>query len=262
MCNWFTMGPVGGTAAFIATFLERVRDRLGAEFIGLYAYGSLAGGDFDPASSDLDLLVAIRNDLTNERLETLRELHSAISRGPDPWANRMEAWYIPTAVLRRHDPALRNRSACISTVNLFGEMEPDEAWILNRWTVREKSAAFAGPDPKTLIDPIEPDSIKAAVRNMLRYEWSRSLSEHEWMRPRKYQAFTVLTMCRALIALEHGELISKPAAADWALRTLDPAWHPLIRQALERRADPAPDDVMPALDFVKFAIARATASPG
>ncbi len=242
---------------FLEEFPGVVSGALRDEFVGLYGYGSLVAGDFDPASSDLDLVVALAHDLTDGRLGLLRGLHADLAGRSNPWARRLEVWYMPVGVLRAHDPARRSRCACLSTVSPFGETEPDESWILNRHTVREHSPALAGPMPASLIDPIDPHTIRRTVGSMLRNSWSRQIHQPDWMRPRKYQAFTVLTMCRALHALEHGELLSKPRAADWALRTLDPSWGPLIRGALARRADPTPDDMTPTLEFVRFAVRQA-----
>jgi hypothetical protein len=51
----------------------------------------------------------------------------------------------------------------------------------------------------------------------------------------------VLSMCRALYCLEHGKVISKPAAAAWASQRLDPPWPELVDQALGWRTDQRPD---------------------
>src|SRR5581483_12314041 len=40
-----------------------VRAVLGARFAGMYLYGSLASGDFDPATSDVDFLVVTAGPL-------------------------------------------------------------------------------------------------------------------------------------------------------------------------------------------------------
>ena len=46
-----------------------------------------------------------------------------------------------------------------------------------------------------------------------------------------YQAYAVLTMCRARYALAHGAIVSKPAAGRWASAVLPNRWHALIQQA-------------------------------
>jgi hypothetical protein len=48
----------------------------------------------------------------------------------------------------------------------------------------------------------------------------------------------VLSHARILHRLAIGEAISKRAAGEWALQTLDPEWAALIRWALDDRPDP------------------------
>jgi len=55
--------PFSDVNAFLQQFLSHVRAILGSDFVGLYLYGSLALGDFDPASSDVDAVVATATPL-------------------------------------------------------------------------------------------------------------------------------------------------------------------------------------------------------
>jgi hypothetical protein len=132
---------------------------------------------------------------------------------------------------------------------------------LDRWIAREHGLAVAGPRPSTLIDPIGPKALQAAVRKLLLRFWAGQLDgpAPAWLRPRNYQAFAVLSMCRALYCLEHGTVISKPAAAAWASQRLDPPWPELADQALGWRTDQRPDDesLGATLSLVADAVARA-----
>jgi Domain of unknown function (DUF4111) len=76
------------------------------------------------------------------------------------------------------------------------------------------------------------------------------------LRPRNYQAFAVLTMCRDLYVVDHRVLVSKPVAAAWAGRRLGPPWTALVERALAWRADERPDDqsLPETLRFVAHAV--------
>ena len=50
--------PYADVNAILADLLARVQAVLGENFVGMYLYGSLATGTFDPESSDIDFLVA------------------------------------------------------------------------------------------------------------------------------------------------------------------------------------------------------------
>ncbi len=52
--------------AVLTILLDGAQSVLGDHFIGLYLYGSLASGDFNPQTSDVDFLVVTDTDLTDE----------------------------------------------------------------------------------------------------------------------------------------------------------------------------------------------------
>ena len=87
--------------------VERLRDgvveAVGDDLVGLYLAGSLGLGGFDPASSDVDVLVATARALPGAAVEGLRRLHRAL-HAEGGWAARLEVVYLPLATLRRFDP--------------------------------------------------------------------------------------------------------------------------------------------------------------
>jgi hypothetical protein len=109
--------------------------------------------------------------------------------------------------------------------------------------------------------PIGPEQLRAAVRFSLAGHWALQGTDVAWLRPRNYQAFAVLSMCRDLYALEHGTLASKPVAAAWASRRLGPPWTAQVERALGWRSDPRIDDrALPeTLAFVAHVVALAGA---
>ena len=239
----------------LAALLREARAILGAAFIGLYLYGSLSLGDFTPGSSDVDFLIVTREALSPATRGALAALHARLAASELPYARKLEGWYFPLAVLRRDDPAAR-----VPTIGAdwpFGLGEPGPVWIIERWIVRERGVTVVGPPPATLIEPISPGALRGAVRALLRDFWARQLDGPEWLRTRDYQAFAILTICRALHTLATGTVVSKPAAAAWATAQLDPRWSPTIARALVWRHDARPDDMAAMLSFVRWAVERA-----
>lgn len=247
--------PYPEVNAVLALLLEGVRAVLGEELIGLYLFGSLSGDDFDPGSSDIDFLVVTAGALPDGTLEGLREMHARIAASGLPWATRLEGVYWPRAALRRHDPA-DARHPTIGVDWEFGLGEHGPNWIIERWIVRERGVTVWGSPPRTLIDPVSPDELRAATRDTILDRWPGRLHDPEWLRPREYQAFAILTMCRALYTLERGVVASKPVAAAWARDTLAPPWPDLIARALAWRGDQRPDDPTATLAFIRYTIAR------
>jgi len=247
--------PYPAVNAALALLLREARAILGAEFVGLYLYGSLSLGDFTPDSSDVDFLIVTRAALPPATQEALAALHARLAVSAQPYARKLEGWYFPLATLRHDDPGAR-----VPTIGAdwpFGLGEPGPVWIIERWIVRERGVTVAGPPPEILIDPVSPEMLRGAVRALLRDFWRPQLDGPEWLRPRGYQAFAILTMCRALHTLADGTVVSKPAAAAWATRHLDPRWAPLIDRALAWRHDERPADMGEMLAFVRWTVERA-----
>jgi hypothetical protein len=242
---------------------DGVRDALGARLVGLYLCGSLALGGFDRVSSDVDVLVATTRVLPRPVTGRLAALHAAL-RAAGGWTARLEAVYLPVAALRRYDPEDQRGYPIGAGDREFALGRQGPTWVLDRWIAREHGLVVAGPGPRTLIDPITPAQLRAAARASLLGFWAGQLDEPDpaWLRSRTYQAFAILSLCRALYCLEHGEVVSKPAAAAWASRRLDPPWPELAARALTWRADPHPDDggLADTLRLVADAAARARSS--
>ena len=245
--------PYGDVNAMLLLLLARVQAILRDKLIGCYLYGSLSLGDFDPESSDIDFLMVTTEDLTENVLEELQAMHADIAASGLHYANRLEGSYIPRAALRSYDPQNANHP----TIGIdwdFHVGQHGNNWIIERHIVREHGVVVWGPSPKTLIDHVPVEAIKAAVCETLRNFWTAQLAGAEWLRPREYQAFAILTMCRALYTLQQGVVASKPEAAAWASQTLDPKWRPTIEKALTWRSQHVKDDLSETLAFLRFAI--------
>jgi len=153
-----TMGYSTGYAdvdAVLAKLLAGVRGTLGPELVGVYLDGSLATGDFVEHSSDIDVLVVTEDALSDEVVAALGTMHARLATGTSKWARELEVSYIPRRALRRFDPD-NNFHPCIQrgSDQLLTE-EHDRAWVIHRHVVRERGVALVGPDPRTLIDPVD-----------------------------------------------------------------------------------------------------------
>jgi hypothetical protein len=250
--------PHDDVNALLCLLLERVRGILVDQLVGMYLYGSLSLGDFDPESSDVDFLFVTEGEIAHDTLDALRRMHADIASSGLRYAQKLEGSYIPRAALRRYDPT----NALHPTLGVdwdFGLGQHGTNWIVERHIVREHGVAVWGAPPETLIDPVPRRNLQAATCAMLTEFWAQQLDGAAWLEPRDYQAFAALTMCRALYTLSEGDVISKPQAAAWALRALGAEWRPLIERAMEWRHQHERDDLTETLAFIRFAIGRAGA---
>jgi predicted nucleotidyltransferase len=234
--------------------LSSVKEILKEQFIGMYLYGSLSGGDFNPKSSDLDFTVVTKGELPEQTIAGLEAMHKQIWATRLKWADKLEGAYVSKELMRRHDP---NGAPC-PTVNegKFYVAHLGSSWNIQRHIIREDGVVVEGPDPKTLIDFVSPDGIRGAVTAILDDWWFPMLDDPSWLgdHSREYHAFAILSMCRALHALEHGTIVSKPIAARWAREKLDQKWHQIIDRAiLAQGPTPAPLDLYHgALELIRF----------
>ncbi|MDQ3006385.1 MAG: DUF4111 domain-containing protein, partial [Chloroflexota bacterium] len=128
-------------------------------------------------------------------------------------------------------------------------------WIIQRHVVREYGVVIEGPAPKTLIEFVSPNDIRGAVMGTLSEWWFPMLNDPTWLRNGESgdRAFAVITMCRVLHALEHGTIVSKPKAIQWAQSELGDPWKTLIDQAVAVSQHKEQDVVLKeVLDFIVF----------
>ncbi len=243
--------PFDGLNTVLAHLTDKVGEILGDNLIGLYLQGSFAVGDADEMS-DCDFMAVIARDLTAQERDALQAIHAAIHDLPhEPWRHRLEGSYAPAAIIRRltdepRDPPGEPRGPDWADAGMGGagprhypfvyldhgakaliRSEHDNSQVV-RWSLREKGVVLAGPDPRTLIDPVTPDMLRTEVRATMDLALALGL---EPMSMKAWQSFWVGLYCRMLHTLVTGQVWSKKASAAWAQAHLEPEWAPLIARA-------------------------------
>jgi hypothetical protein len=183
-------------------------------------------------------------------------MHANLKARGGPF-DALEGSYIPRAALRRWDPA-NARHPHLSHERGFEVGEHGADWVIQRFVLREHGVAIAGPPPREWIDEVTPAQLRAAVAQILRDFWTTTGSSDEFLRPRAYQVFAVQTMCRALHALEHGVIVSKPVALRWALGALPERFAPSIERALAFPNGAQRDELDKTRALIRFTLERAT----
>jgi predicted nucleotidyltransferase len=252
-------------APLIDELTAGIRAALGENIVGVYLRGSLALGGFDPATSDVDLLVVTERPVSEVEGEALEALHNRIPpTNADGAGRRYEVSYIDRAAIRRFGPSqrLHPRSGDEAPFEWY---EHRDNFVLERWTVRERGVTLLGPDPKTLIDLVSTEEIRAAVASELRIrivDWAGSTGPAPgWLRHRGAQVFEVETVCRALHTLATGELRTKAEAIAWAREMLPSEWQPVIAWSQTYRGDLTHDEtqIEEIRAFARWAAAKTEA---
>lgn len=230
MSNLPVMEPA--VELFLSEILRRLQGVLQANLAGLYLFGSLAWGDFDPDISDIDLLAVTEAELSAAEFRALDQAHEALVRQYPRWDSRLELGYAPWPALKTFKTQPMPL-AMLSPGEPFHRKTAGPDWLINGYVLQEKGIALYGPAPQDFIPPIRQDEYRQAVKEQLA-EWWTWIENTRHSRP--YQGFAILTMCRALYALRVGEQVSKKKAMLWAQQAY-PQWAGAIAAAWQWRQD-------------------------
>lgn len=241
-------------------FVNSVQEILKNNLVGIYLQGSFAAGDFD-RHSDVDWLIVIEEELSDETVAALQEMHGRLYDMEQHWAQHLEGSYFPRETLRDNSKCgtdlwfLDNGSQKLKRSDHCNT-------IVVRWTVREHGLPLTGPPPETLIDPITAETLKGEIYVTIN-EWGEEiLNDSDRFNNNFYQVFIVLSYCRMLHSLDEGFIGSKLDGAEWAKANLDPKWTGLIDQCLASRPDPErtvfhradPAEFALTLEFLRYAM--------
>jgi predicted nucleotidyltransferase len=227
-------------AASVLEELEaQVRDLLGANLRGIYVYGSLAFECYNPARSDVDVLVVTRRRMAPE---TRRELSSVLNRLQEKaeleisFLSRadLEPWRYPTPF----DYHFSGSSEVHDRAGVYFATEVANA--------RTRGVALVGPPPQEVFPAVpDEDFLDSVERDLV---WAR---DHLQERP----GYAVLNACRVVAYRRERRVMSKAEAASWGIRHAPRRFRALIGEAAaiyagERDAELDRDAV---LAFVEWA---------
>ncbi|HET7726020.1 MAG TPA: aminoglycoside adenylyltransferase family protein [Candidatus Limnocylindrales bacterium] len=219
--------PGGQVDAAVAT----IRGALGPDgIVGVYLFGSAIEGGLRP-DSDLDLLVlsghALRRDEKASLVDGLRPI-SRRSLRPSGW-RPLEVTVVHQVDVRpwRYPPRLELQyGEWLTDEDLGAQLDasatpnPDLAVLIAM--VRAHGHALIGPPPREVLDPVPREDLIRAIRD----EVPALLDDLE-----DDTRNVLLTLARAWATVTTGAILSKDAAADWALGRLPPPLRPALARA-------------------------------
>jgi hypothetical protein len=230
----------------LEALIAALREALPNNLLGVYFRGSLAIGDFDPETSDVDVLVITNRPVSESEFEALRQMHHRLRALPNRYAAGLEAAYIDAASAKHFVTGRKHPT--ITSHDPFRWERLESNWVLDIWMARERSPVIHGPDPKSVFGRISEEQLREAAANRLREwaKWAASVpkKDHAWFAERAHQAYVIETTCRALHTAASGTVSTKPAAVAWALDSLPGQWHPLVSWSQQHRMDDEMDEMI------------------
>lgn len=225
--------------------------------IGFYLTGSLSYGDFNPGSSDIDLLVVLNKPVTKEEINLIKRLHLQIEKDNKKLARRIECSYIPKDMLKKiHTPKLPR--PYFGEGILYPEAHYGNEWIINNYLLYKHGIALIGPEFKTLIKPINIANVqKACIRDLFK-EWKPKMTDNVYLQNSHYQSYVILNLCRILYTVLCKEVVSKSASAQWVKNEFK-QWKNLVETAEKWRYGIEMKLQKQTKDFIQFVIDQVNA---
>lgn len=232
----------------IERFSENITHILGDNLTGVYLHGSLAMGCFNPARSDLDLLVITQKGMTPETRRDAASAVLAASSHPNlievsfvrlsclhPWQyptpfdfHFSEEWREKTSQELSNGDWQSWDSAALPT-------DPDLAAHIT--ITRARGIGLVGKPILDVFPPIpRADYIDSIIAD---FDFARrGMADNP--------VYAVLNFCRIYGYLREGRIDSKDEAGVWALDHLPSDYHALISAALDTYRDDTPHIFDPA----------------
>jgi len=188
-------------------------------------------------------------------------MHARFDQSGSPWAAKIEAAYIPLEAINRAAPT-SDRYPQVEKGTELLRIPLESGWAFQRHSLRECGVIISGPDPRTFVTPVERVDMQHSASTIINGWLEQSRNDPSWIswaREKNSQAFIVLTLCRILYSLEIGSVASKPVAARWAQRSLEPRWSLLIERSLanqNNKQESSEVDLNEMLAFLIYAADR------
>lgn len=211
---------------------------LGASLIGVYLHGSLAMGCFNPALSDLDLLVVTTSPMPVEVKRRIAGSLLRLSGAPQPIElsilaeSQLYPWEHPTAYDFHFSEGHRARLVGELASGKWREWNTQSSWdsdLAAHITVAQLRGTCLYGEPISLVLPLVPasDYADSIVTDLW---WARARAEED---PVGKGMYFVLNACRVYAYLLDGFITSKDEAAVWGLSVLPEQHRAIVGRALE-----------------------------
>ena len=236
-------------------FVKQSQDILGDNLAGIYLHGSAAMGCYNAQKSDIDLLVVIHNDLSDDdklkymnmvvalnafaprkglELSIVRKSVCKPFRYPTPYELHFSGGHLDWYQRNPHDYILKMNGT-------------DKDLAAHIMIVYHRGICLYGEDIQAVFEDVG----EAAYFDSIWYDVGHSETEIL-----ENPVYIILNLCRVL-AYKRGKLIlSKREGGKWGLENLPKRYCKLIQQALDEYASVKTMelDVKEALEYAKYMI--------
>ena len=189
------------TGRLLGRFVSAVQPVL--PLVSVWAHGSLAGGDYQPGRSDLDLIAIVGRPCTAAEEQHLGEVHECLG-STIALASRLHCSYCAAGEL--DDPARLHLTWA------HEEFMRRPVTPVTRRELHDFGLVLYGEAPAALLPPVTGDQLAGFVVRDLESFWRPSLDHPEVWDRDIWVDLGLLTLARATVTLRDGKLITKAQA--------------------------------------------------
>lgn len=251
--NTHNLTPHEEINKIITLLSQDISEIFNNNLIGVYLFGSLTYGDFNPHSSDIDLVTILRYQASQVQIGKLKKLHFEIEIKYPKWAKRIENSYTPSQMLTSISPP--GSRPYYGDGIFYPQAEYGNEWIINLYLLSNHGRTILGPDFKTLGQPIKIEDVRQACIRDLHKEWEPKLNDIEWLENPHYQSYLVMNLCRIFNTVTNATVLSKRKSGFW-VRQQYPQWSDLILMAESWQYGLPMNRKEESLQFLKFVIEK------
>ena len=206
--------------------LPVIHSIIDGDLIGVYLCGSLAMGCYNPRSSDIDIIVVARQELTEQLgkrvLECLKEV---CSKGA-----RVELSVVSEDVVRNPQYPMKVDLHFEYWGNNFVK-RLDKEILSNLYTTKERGFCVWGAPIDDMFSEISAEHhLKSVIEDILHTR--KYLHEGPGLKGYDVTVYWILGSCRILGFARERKVFSKLEGGYWGIANLPRRYHRLIRQAL------------------------------
>ncbi len=191
------------TAQLLGRFVSAVQSVV--PLVSMWAHGSLAGGDYQPGRSDLDLIAVLDRPCAAAEEQRLAEVHEGLAAAM-ALASKLHCSYCAVAEL--DDPA-RSHLTWAHEQLMHRRVTP-----VTRRELHDFGLVLYGEEPAALLPVVTGEQLAEFVVQDLETFWLPSLDHAESWERDIWVDLGLLTFARATVTLRDDRLISKAEALD------------------------------------------------
>ncbi|MFD1452237.1 aminoglycoside adenylyltransferase domain-containing protein [Oceanobacillus sojae] len=219
----------GHVQSFLDNLLTDIKQITGNQFVGCYLHGSLAMGRFQPANSDIDLLVVLNKTLRKQQKQELAVLFLCQSKQPYPIAisflleSHLKKWEHPFSYIFHYSEFWRE-SMEVDKEQVIEKSEGKDADLAAHIAVLlDRGITLEGP-PAGSVFPAIP---KADYISSIQSDYEECLAAYL-----DKPVYALLNMLRFYWYLKEGCILSKEEAGERALEDCPESMLPIIKKLL------------------------------